>query len=206
MESNDLFEHLAEIQFSSENRTDIEQELFDKFGKNLAVVCMDSTGFSRTVKDRGIIYYLTILAKMRKIVTAQVKKRNAISYRAYADNYFAEFSSVADAFAAVVKSCLAIRNAGLLLNEHEPYQLCIGIGFGRVLFSETEGPFGDQMNLASKLGEDTAEGDEILLTPEAFHELPEEIQRCCEKRHFTISKVEADYYRTTIDLVSDFVD
>ena len=42
--------------------------------------------------------------------------------------------------------------------------LCVGVGFGRVLRIGTTDVFGQEVNAASKLGEDTAKSGEILVT------------------------------------------
>jgi class 3 adenylate cyclase len=42
--------------------------------------------------------------------------------------------------------------------------LCVGIGCGRVLRIGDDDVFGAEVNAASKLGEDTAEAGEILVT------------------------------------------
>lgn len=199
-----LFDYLATIDTNTSNREALEKQAYEQFGKNLAVVCMDSTGFSRTVKKRGIVYYLSLIAKMRGIVATSAETHNVCSYRSYADNFFAEFSSVTDALNAVLTACREIRAAELMLSDDEAYEICIGIGYGHVLFSESDGPFGDQMNLASKLGEDTAEGEEILLTPEALAQLPIELHSAFEKREFSISGLQEEYFRTTFDILQKF--
>ena len=45
--------------------------------------------------------------------------------------------------------------------------IAIGIGFGSILDLDGEDFFGDEVNLASKLGEDIATGGEVLLTDAA---------------------------------------
>lgn len=201
MEQETLFSYLSKLDTSGKSRKELESETYDKFGQNLAVLCMDSTGFSRTVKKRGIVYYLSLIAKMRTIVTRAVEEFSALSHRGYADNYFAEFSTVHDAFCATLRANEEIRKAKLMLTKDEPYRVCSGIGYGHVLFSHREGPFGDQMNLASKLGEDTAEGEEILLTPEALAQLTPEFQGHFTKKEFTISGLQEVYYATRFDEV-----
>ncbi len=49
--------------------------------------------------------------------------------------------------------------------------------FGDVLRSLSEGVFGNEMNLASKLGEDLAGNGEILLTESAYQEISDENRR-----------------------------
>jgi class 3 adenylate cyclase len=45
--------------------------------------------------------------------------------------------------------------------------LCVGIGFGKVLRVGDEDVYGQEVNAASKLGEDTAKANEILITDAA---------------------------------------
>lgn len=196
MNTDKLFDFLADLEIGSCSREEIDQEAYKRFGKNLAMVCMDSTGFSRTVKKRGIVYYLSLIAKMREIAATCAEQCHAISYRSYADNFFAEFATVEDALKMSICASQEVRKAGLKLSDDEPYMLCTGIGYGHVLFAEKDGPFGDQMNLASKLGEDTAEGEEILLTPEALAELPASLHSYFEERTFSISGLHERYFRS----------
>ena len=51
-----------------------EQELWDHFGKERAVVVIDSTGFSKTTFKRGIIYTLSRLARKRKIIAPVLER------------------------------------------------------------------------------------------------------------------------------------
>lgn len=205
MSEDRLFDYLANLETDIRHRDEIEEEAYRRFGRKLALVCMDSTGFSRTVKKRGIVYYLSLIAKMREIVATCAEQCHAISYRSYADNFFAEFATVDEALRMSILASQEIRRAGLRLNNDEPYQLCTGIGYGHVLFAEKDGPFGDQMNLASKLGEDTAEGEEILLTPEALAELPNSLHTCFEEKTFSISGLCERYFRTEFRTVAAFL-
>jgi class 3 adenylate cyclase len=50
---------------------------------------------------------------------------------------------------------------------------------------------GDEVNLASKLGEDVAGADEILLTPAARAELPD---AACSERHGKVGEIDVTYY------------
>ena len=49
--------------------------------------------------------------------------------------------------------------------------LSIGIGYGPILVVENEDMWGNEVNLASKLGEDIAQDGEILLTEAAYNSL-----------------------------------
>jgi len=66
---------------------------------------------------------------------------------------------------------------------------------GKMLYSETlEGYFGEEMNLASKLGEDIAEGGETLLTVAAYENADRELVKSFEKLSLSISGIVATYY------------
>jgi len=80
------------------------------------------------------------------------------------------------------------------LSETEPFGVCIGIGYGRMLLSGREGVFGAEMNLASKLGEDTAEPHEILLTTAAYEALSTQRRSGFEERFIGISGNAIPFY------------
>ena len=52
-------------------------------------------------------------------------------------------------------------------NPEDKVLLCIGLGHGRLLRVGENEVFGHEVNLSSKLGEDTAKAHEILATPAA---------------------------------------
>jgi hypothetical protein len=58
-----------------------------------------------------------------------------------------------------------------------------------------EGYFGEEMNLASKLGEDTAEGGETLLTNLAYESADPELVKSFKPASLSISGIEATYYQ-----------
>ena len=88
-----------------------------------------------------------------------------------ADNLFAVFSEVTAAVNAAVDILqgFAAVNTGLP-NDKDLYA-SIGIGYGTTLLIGNSDLYGSEMNLASKLGEDIARQNEILLTEEAFKQL-----------------------------------
>ena len=92
-----------------------------------------------------------------------------------ADNFIAMF--VFDQPTDAVQAALALHEAferdPIMIAETQTYELCIGIGYGTLIYSSAlEGYFGDEMNLASKLGEDLARGKETLLNAPTYNELP----------------------------------
>lgn len=174
----------------------IEAEIWERFGCQRAVVTVDSTGFTRVTNARGIVHYLMLLAKVRAIVRTVFEQAGCLRYRAQADNIFGQFPNSDRALRAALAANEAIHRAGLMVTDSEPFTLCMGIGFGRLLDAGTEGVYGNEMNLAAKLGEDVAEGREILLTAAAFDTLAPESRAGFEERHVGFSGDAFRYYWT----------
>ena len=82
-----------------------------------------------------------------------------------------------------------------MLTAGEPYRVCIGIGYGELLHAGEEGYYGDQMNLASKLGEDIAEGAETLVTNETAIAADDLLLEDFVDEFATISGIELRYAR-----------
>lgn len=79
----------------------------------------------------------------------------------------------------------------------DPLYICIGLGFGPMLFLGGE-IWGDAVNVASKLGEDTAASEEILISEE-FHAalLAEGVKPQCSLIPASHRKAKFPYYSCT---------
>ncbi|MBL6988141.1 MAG: hypothetical protein ISR65_00095 [Bacteriovoracaceae bacterium] len=197
MNSNhELFSYLKELSDNNQNLKEIEASAWQKFGMECSCLVLDSTGFTRTSKQQGIVYFLILIAKMRELVLDILKKHNCISYRFEADNAYAEFPTSTHALNASTSIHQAINKLAIKLNTNEEYKVCIGIGFGKVLNAGHEGVYGEQMNLASKLGKDLAEGDQTLLTESAYLSLStnEQNKKNFTKKEIILSKTPITYY------------
>ena len=196
MKKNDrLWRVLLDAAETGRDLNSLKKDLWEQFGETCAVLALDATGFSRITQKRGIVFYLSILACLRKIGAEVFERHKAINWRAEADNLYADFESVDQAVAAAFEIHHRLDEERLAIDEDEYFQACIGIGFGRVLRSEHEGMYGDEMNLASKLGEDTARGGETLLTGSAYHSLSNKENLSAEKRQIRISAIDLPYYQ-----------
>ncbi len=171
-----------------------EARLWERFGTECAVLVLDSTGFSRTTRSRGIVYYLDLFLRMREIVGAVFERHRSLAWRSGADNLFAEFATADRALAAGLAAHKAVEKAGLMLTETEPFRVCVGIGFGRVLRAGSKGVYGNEMNLASKLGEDVAEGGETFLTESAHGHLKRRKAARFKKRKVVVSGNAITFY------------
>ena len=173
-----------------------EADVWDQFGVEIAPLVIDSVGFTRTTQTEGIVHFLTQLAKARLISEQVLGQANPISFFFHADNCFAYFPSAEDALIAAISLRDAINHAALPLTGDEKYGVSMGIGFGRLLSSGAEdGYFGDEMNVASKLGEDLGSRDDIFLSEAAHATLLSKDQYGFEQFLGQVSGAELTYYR-----------
>ncbi len=195
MERNDaLFDAIAEALEAGRSPETLSDDLWARFGETAAVLVLDSTGFTRTTRTRGIAFFLTAISRLRTVTWREVHRYGATSWRAEADNVFASFPDVDHAISASFAIHRVLADDPILIGEDEALGACIGIGWGRLLRSDREGYYGDEMNLASKLGEDTAKAGETLLTDAAYEALTHAGVLDARQHEISISGVDIAYW------------
>lgn len=150
----------------------IEAAIDQRFRRTVAILVVDSCGFTRTTRDHGIVHFLATLERLRRLAIPLIARHGGHFLRAEADNLFARFTDPASALRCALALLAAIDAANEALPAEEEVGVSAGIGFGSVLLIDDHDVYGDEMNLACKLGEDLATAGEILLTPAAYAALP----------------------------------
>lgn len=146
---------------------EIAAEIDRIFAEERAVLVLDMSGFSRTTQRCGITAFLLMIHQMKTLAGPVVRENGGIVVKAEADNLYCLFPGAADAVAAARGIVAGLDSANLLLPEERRLHAKIGIGYGRILNIDEEDLYGNEVNLASKLGEDIAERRAILLTEAA---------------------------------------
>ena len=195
-DNENLFQHLESLIEMGVDPADCEQLVWQRYGKTVSVMVLDSSGFSRVSEEHGVLHFLSRLMLMRRAVKPIIEANNPIDFHFEADNVFAVFKHPDEAIRTAAMCHEAVFKNNVMLTEIEPFQVCIGIGYGPMLYSETlEGYFGQEMNLASKLGEDTADGGETLITERAYSSASVNLVTLFEKRTTFVSGLVLPYYR-----------
>ena len=193
--NDELFEVIMNLKEQNISSEELETEVWRSFGCNVAMLIMDSSGFTRVSRSHGIVHYLSLIADLRLILTPVFKKSECLFLKYAADNIYVAYTSVEAALEASIEANATLTDKGLMLTEDEPFAISVGIGYGKCLKSEREGFFGNEVNLASKLGEDIAEAREILLTEAAFNQLHTAQKLDFEKLSNNYSGISINYYR-----------
>lgn len=149
-----------------EQRARITAQIDRDFGEVRAVLVLDMSGFSVTTQKHGITCFLLMIHQLRAIAKPAVEEAGGLVVKAEADNLYCMFEDVHEAIAAARDINSRLRTLEPVISGC-PIVVSIGIGYGRILNIDEEDMFGDEVNLASKLGEDVAKAGEILLTEAA---------------------------------------
>ncbi len=162
---------LGEMIEQPERRDEITRDIEMMFGQDKAIFVLDMSGFSRTTRQLGIVSFLLMIHQMKLVTRPSIAGHGGLLVKAEADNLYCLFDTSDDAVKCAREIVERLSAANLLLPEERRLYVSIGIGYGRILNVEDEDLFGDEVNLASKLGEDVAERGMILLTTAAHDQL-----------------------------------
>lgn len=146
-----------------------DAEFNAKYHWERAILSMDMTGFTMSAMRRGELQSLLRIVDAQKVCIPAMQEHGAQLIRCFADDVVALFADANAALNAAfeVHKRIRIYNNSPLASEN-PTQCCAGIGFGRVFRIGPNLAQGDEMNRASKLGEDIGRANETLLTERAY--------------------------------------
>jgi len=142
----------------------IDRRVWDLFGEEWAIMFTDLSGFSRQVAQFGIIHFLQIIFEKKRLLFPVIAKHDGVLVKVEADSFLLLFRKPAAAVACALEMQRVCKSYSARRPPEEQVILCVGVGYGKLLRVGNEDVFGHEVNLASKLGEDTAKGHEILVT------------------------------------------
>jgi adenylate cyclase len=175
-----------------EHLADVDREIWEAFGATHAIWVLDMCGFSRLTMRYGITHFLSMIHRLHGIVRPIIARHAGRVVKTEADNVFAVFADVAAGVAAARDVQEQLATANVFLPEDWDLHASIGVGYGEVLMVDDDDFYGNELNLASKLGEDVADSGETLLTEAAHARLLDEAPRTTmafEPRPVTISRM-----------------
>ncbi len=142
----------------------VDERIWDLFGEEWAVMFTDLSGFSRQVAAFGIIHFLQVIFEHKRLLLPVVQEHDGILIKIEADSLMIIFKRADRALECAIAMQHACQAYSGARDPEEKVLLCVGIGYGRILRIGDSDVYGQEVNAASKLGEDTAKSDEILVT------------------------------------------
>jgi adenylate cyclase len=172
---------LSKLKYRDQNPdrgADIDQEVWAEVGCVGAVLISDTAGFTRLTEKCGVIHALALIQRGVDIARPIINEHKGIVIKQEADNMVNLFPSVNEALNAAVSINQALaRHNATLDNPDLHTRFSFGMDWGKVL-KLSHDIFGAPVNIASKLGEDTASGGEILLSKASADLLKSTPQGC----------------------------
>ncbi|MEN8162233.1 MAG: hypothetical protein ABFS41_19335 [Myxococcota bacterium] len=136
-----------------------------------AILVLDLTGFTETAMKGGALQSFLRVLDAHSICLPVMHEFGAHFVRTFADDVVALFDRPEAALGAALEAHRRTDHFAGSGRSDDPARCCIGIGYGRVHAIGPNHAMGDEMNRASKLGEDLARGGETLLTEGAHRAL-----------------------------------
>ena len=173
----------------------IDSKIKMKYEKNSAIMITDSARFTRRTKTLGVVRCLALLREVNDQLRNVIMKNKGKLMKEAVDNLVVRFRTPDDAVKCGIAMNKFLAKRNTKVKGQEKYNICTGIGYGKVLLFDRDF-FGHEVNLTSKLGEDAARTDEILITGNAYKHLKNKKKYKSRKvRNYNISGVKIDYYR-----------
>ncbi len=163
----ELWDLIAARRKAGSDEAHIDGQIWQRYGQTWAVMFTDLTGFSRMVAEFGIIHFLQVIHEQRTLFQPVVAAHGGILLKEEADSMLLLFESPARAIECAIEMNRCSREANQDRTPENKVLLCAGIGYGRMLRVGQRDVFGQEVNAASKLGEDIARAGEILVTDAA---------------------------------------
>ncbi len=158
------------------NADTIDRKIEDECVRELTIMMCDSSGFTRKTHSYGILQFLAVMTDVYDRVEPIVDRHGGTVISRGADNLLAVFDKpVKGVDAAIAAQRMLVKfNKGK--TDRDQFQLCMGLSHGKILRLK-DGIFGDKVNIASKVGEDLASAEEILISGDVAKKLPPRIKR-----------------------------
>lgn len=172
-----------------------EQGIRELFETDKAVLALDMSGFTVSVRRDGIVAHLCKIRRMQILVAPLIRDHRGELVKYEADNALAVFDDSNQAVSAAVainREVFALRQC---LGESAVTPVGIGIDFGQLLLIPGKDCYGDPVNIAYKLAEDIARPAEVLVTENVERMLVPPASFRTERQMLSISGVAMAAYR-----------
>ncbi len=143
----------------------IDAEIRTRFERRMGIMITDMSGMTELTKKEGIIAILAMVRRMQRLSEPIIRAEGGRLVKTEADDLFVIHESAKGLLAIAQRILAAAKEYNV--SSPNPLLIGVGLGFGSLLFLGGD-VWGDAVNTASKLGEDTATGGEILISEE-FH-------------------------------------
>lgn len=165
--SEDRLERLIEKRLNANNKKkhEIDEQIWDLFWEDLAIVFTDLSGFSRNVAEFWIIHFIQIIFESERLFIPIIEKYNWILLKVEWDSFMMIFRNPKNAVECSLEMQKVLNKYNSFKeDENEKIYLCLWVWYWRVLKIWDIDVFWEEVNYASKLWEDIAKAWDIIIT------------------------------------------
>lgn len=159
-----LWKLIEERANDDSDKVAVDQQIWSSFGVEGAIVFTDLAGFTRRSEEFGVTHFLEIVYHSQRLLRPIIDEHHGIVIEIVGDSMLLWFDDLDDSIKCSVAMQRACQQYNADRKPADQILLCLGIGYGHTLKVDNVRLAGPQVNVASKLGEDTAEGYEILVS------------------------------------------
>jgi len=153
------------------SRPEIEHEIRRRYETSAAILVSDFTGMVKRTDAEGIVYALSLARHVDDLMAPAFAAEGGQIIKAVADTLFVVFRDAGCALRAALDAQTRVHRfnhdrTGRYGDgtRSDPIHACMGLGFGDSLVIPGQNLYGPEVNRAFVLGEDVAEGQEVLAT------------------------------------------
>ena len=163
--SNDFSDLITAYVWTARDKgrqADIANGIWRKYGVRKAALVVDLSGFSKRAATKdGLLEFLGVVRRMQTAARPIVVMHGGEIVKMEADNCFAVFDRAEEAALAAFE--LIDASHAIVEFEAMDLRVCCGLEIGEILLLPDHDFFGNAVNVASRLGEDLAKPDEVLV-------------------------------------------
>ncbi len=152
-------------------RPEVEDEIRRRYETRAAILVSDFTGMVKRTDAEGIVYALSLARHVDDLMAPAFAAEGGQIIKAVADTLFVVFRDPGAALRAAMDAQARVHRfnhdrTGRYGDgtRSDPIHACMGLGFGDSLVIPGQNLYGPEVNRAFVLGEDVAEGEEVLAT------------------------------------------
>lgn len=154
------------------SRNAVDAVLDGRYGRRVAPLILDLTGFSSKTRGRGSAHAMMGVLEVWDVLHPVAASHGGVVLKDEADTFYAIFDDVPKALTAALAMQDAIGTLNRTIaaargNTAMRYCSSIGISYGDIHIIGTKEAFGEQVNAAYDAGEVRAGANELLLTTTA---------------------------------------
>lgn len=144
----------------------IDEKIWKLFGEDWTVMFTDLSGFSRSAAKFGIVHFIATIIQSERLFAPILEDHGAFILKREGDSLMILFHDPRQS----LDCALAMQRACQAFSADKPDEdkviLGLGLSHGKILRLGSNEAYGEAVNSASKLGEDTAGPNDVLVTDE----------------------------------------